>query len=62
MLGATFGLVRAVPVLALRRVTDPVRLRAAHRRMQGWAPLAAKGGIAVQCVIAGATLATAAAL
>ena len=61
-LGATFGLVRALPVLALRRVTDPVRLRAVHRRMQGWAPLAARGGIAVQCVIAGATLATAAAL
>ncbi|MDP8958721.1 MAG: DUF4407 domain-containing protein [Actinomycetota bacterium] len=32
-MGATFGLVRALPILALRRVSTPERLRHFHRRL-----------------------------
>lgn len=52
ILGAAFGLVRALPVLAMARVTTTHRLRDAHRRMQGWAPLATRAAIGVQCAVA----------
>jgi hypothetical protein len=52
-LGATFGLVRALPLLLLHGVTTPDRLRQAHRRMQGWAPAARRAAVGVQCAAAG---------
>lgn len=51
VLGAAFGLVRALPILAMARVTTPGRLREAHRRMQEWAPLAARAAVGVQCTV-----------
>jgi hypothetical protein len=51
-LGGAFGLVRAVPILAMAKVTTPNRLRDAHRRMQGWGPAAARVAIGVQCTVA----------
>ena len=35
-IGATFGLVRALPILAVRRVHDPAQLRDIVGRVQGW--------------------------
>ena len=55
-IGATFGLVRALPVFAMATATTPERLRRAHRRMQGWAGLAHRAAVAVQCAAAGAGL------
>src|SRR4051794_14250932 len=57
LIGTTFGLVRALPVLALRRVTDPQRLRAAHRRVHAWGPVAQQGAAAALVVVAAAALA-----
>jgi hypothetical protein len=37
LIGATFGLARAIPVIGLRGVRRPEQLRAAHRRYAGWA-------------------------
>lgn len=51
-LGATFGLVRSLPVLAMVRATTPGRLRQAHRRMQGWARAAQRAAVGAQCVAA----------
>ncbi len=48
--GATFGLVRALVILAVARVRRPEQLRAALRRMQGWRPLSDRLGIAVQAL------------
>jgi len=35
-IGATFGLVRALPILAVRRVQNPAQLRDIVGRVQGW--------------------------
>ena len=35
-IGGTFGLVRALPILAVRRVQDPAQLREIVGRVQGW--------------------------
>ena len=35
-IGATFGLVRALPLVGLSGVDGPARLRLAHKRFQGW--------------------------
>lgn len=48
VVGATFGLARAVPVLAAGRLTTPDRLRDAHRRSQRWAPLAQRLTVSAQ--------------
>jgi hypothetical protein len=47
-LGAAFGLVRAMPLLTMRRAVTPAALSRAHRRMQGWAPHAQRAAIGVQ--------------
>jgi hypothetical protein len=36
----------------MAKVTTPTRLREAHRRMQGWGPVAARAAIGVQCTVA----------
>jgi len=36
VIGATFGLVRALPILAVRRVHDPAQLREIVGRAHGW--------------------------
>ena len=48
--GATFGIVRAMVILAVARVQRPDQLRRALRRVQAWRPLAERAGIAVQAV------------
>jgi sulfite exporter TauE/SafE len=47
-LGAAFGLVRAIPLLTMRRATTPARLSRAHRRMQGWAAHVQRAAVGVQ--------------
>lgn len=51
-LGAAFGLVRALPLLSVARVATPGQLREKHRRMQRWAPSAARAAVGVQCAVA----------
>jgi hypothetical protein len=51
-LGAAFGLVRALPLLTMRRVNSPARLNSAHRRMQRWAPHVQHAAVGVQWVAA----------
>ncbi len=50
VVGATFGLVRALVILAVAGVHRPDQLRAALRRMQLWQPVSRRIGIAVQAV------------
>jgi hypothetical protein len=50
LLGAVYGGIRALPILALRGVHSPEQLRAAHRRLQAGAPAAAR---ATYLVLAG---------
>src|SRR3954447_5267362 len=40
VVGLTFGVARAVPLLSARHVTDPAALRAMHRRLDLWQPRA----------------------
>ncbi len=54
LVGLTFGVVRAVPVLALRGVTTPARLSAAARRTAALEPLARRAVAAGLVVTAGA--------
>lgn len=51
LVGAAFGLARAVPVLALRRVHDPSALRALHRRFQSLEPLGRRVSLASTVVL-----------
>jgi hypothetical protein len=51
VIGATFGLVRALPLLAARRVTSAPRLRDQHVRLTRWAPRAHVVAIGVQLVV-----------
>ncbi|HSP37310.1 MAG TPA: sulfite exporter TauE/SafE family protein [Frankiaceae bacterium] len=51
VIGATFGLVRALPLLAARRVDSPPRLRAQHVRLIRWAPRAHVAAVVVQIVV-----------
>jgi hypothetical protein len=46
VVGATFGLARALPILGAARVGTPARLRAFHVRMHGLAPVARWGTVA----------------
>ncbi len=61
VIGATFGLARAVPVALVRQVTEPRSLQAFHRRLQAAAPIAYRFVIAIEAaalaVGAGAALA-----
>jgi hypothetical protein len=47
-IGATFGLARALPLLAARRVDTAPKLREQHLRLTRWAPRARAGAVAVQ--------------
>jgi hypothetical protein len=48
VVGVTFGLVRALPVLGTARVHDPARLRALVRSLDRWRPRAAAATAATQ--------------
>jgi sulfite exporter TauE/SafE len=52
VLGVVFGLARALPLLAARRIDSPMRLREQHLRLSRWAPRVHTGAIAVQLVVA----------
>ena len=47
-IGATFGLARALPLLAARLVDTAPKLREQHLRLARWAPRARAGAVAVQ--------------
>lgn len=55
--GATFGMVRALPVLAAARVTTPARLAALHRRLAAWSSYAHRATVGVPCLVGTAALA-----
>jgi sulfite exporter TauE/SafE len=57
--GATFGLARALPVLAAARVTTPDRLAALHRRLASWSAYAHRAAVALPCLVGAAALAVA---
>jgi hypothetical protein len=48
--GGTFGLARALAILGVARVRRPDQLRAVMRRLQAWAPLSQRAGVAVQAL------------
>ncbi len=50
--GAVFGLTRALPILVASHATTVERLRGLHRRMQELAPLAHRGAVAAQSLVA----------
>jgi len=57
LVGAVFGLVRAVPMLLVARVYDPHQLRRLFTRINGWAPLAHRGSLLVLVVAASVAVA-----
>jgi hypothetical protein len=57
VVGAVFGLTRALPLLTTAGAHDPTALRAAHRRWQAWQPPVRWLTTAAQ-VVAGAVLLT----
>jgi sulfite exporter TauE/SafE len=61
LVGLVFGLVRGLPIVAMRNVDEPVRLAAVHRRMAGWAQPANRLALAFQVAIAATAIAGAAA-
>ena len=56
LLGAAFGLVRALPVLTLRRVYDPAALRRTFHRVERWRRPAERVALGSLVVGAGARL------
>ncbi|MGI8682086.1 MAG: hypothetical protein ACR2JO_08145 [Mycobacteriales bacterium] len=54
LLGAVFGGVRSLPLVAMRAVAGPAQLRAVHRRLRSWEPWAAHGttGAVAACAVA----------
>lgn len=52
LVGATFGLARGLPIVAMRRVFDAARLAAVHRRMAGWARPASQIAIGFELAVA----------
>jgi hypothetical protein len=52
VIGVVFGLARALPILAARRVHDANRLRAQHQRLARWRPRAHATAVAAQVVVA----------
>jgi hypothetical protein len=59
MIGGTFGLVRALPVLSVWRVRDPGPVLEIDARLRRWAPVSRRAAVTVQIALA-AALATAA--
>lgn len=57
LVGATFGLVRALPVLAAARVTTPASLAALHRRVAALSPYTHRVAVGVPCLVGTAALA-----
>lgn len=57
--GAAFGLVRALPVLAAARVTTPDRLAALHRRLASWSAYAHRAAVTLPCLVGAVALAVA---
>ncbi|HEX5587184.1 MAG TPA: sulfite exporter TauE/SafE family protein [Acidimicrobiia bacterium] len=51
VIGATFGLARALPIFLVSRVRTPVQLRDAMRRFAGWAPTARRASTAVSAIV-----------
>ena len=52
LVGTVFGLVRALPILAVRRVASTADLVAVSRRMSQWAPAARRAALGVQALLA----------
>ena len=52
LVGVTFGLVRALPLLGVGEVTDPARLASAHRRLDRWRPRAHRTAVGLQAGLA----------
>ncbi|MEW1960666.1 hypothetical protein [Kineococcus sp. NPDC059986] len=57
LLGAVFGTVRALPLLAARSVTTPARLAGMHRRLERLAPLGRRTTGAWAALVAAASVA-----
>lgn len=57
LIGATYGLVRALPVLAFARVRTPARLRTAMQRVERWRAPAANLTAAAQAAVVVAVVA-----
>jgi MFS family permease len=57
VIGAAFGLARAVPLLTVARVREPGQLLATHRRLRYWAPMSRRVTVGVQ--LAGVAVAVA---
>jgi hypothetical protein len=47
LVGAVFGLVRALPMVLVARVYDPHQLRRLFGRINAWAPMAQRGSLAL---------------
>lgn len=47
LVGAVFGLVRALPMVLVTRVYDPHQLRRLFGRINAWAPIAQRGSLAL---------------
>jgi hypothetical protein len=60
LIGATFGLARALPILVVRDASDPGALRQVLRRVQSWAMLARRAALGTVVGLAVVALATAA--
>jgi len=58
LIGVTFGLVRALPILTTARVRDPVRLRAHLAQFSAWAPHVRKATAATVAAISVTAIAT----
>jgi hypothetical protein len=56
LVGVVFGLVRALPLVGMRRASSPEALRHVHRRMQAWGPVAHRATWGVQLAAAGVML------
>jgi hypothetical protein len=59
VIGVTFGIVRALPIAAFSRVTDPSALQRRHRLLHAWAPRARVVAAGVLSAVAVAALVTA---
>jgi hypothetical protein len=51
VIGVTFGLARAVPILLVSRVSSPGELRDVLRRFSGWAPVARRVSSATSLMV-----------
>lgn len=53
LVGAVFGVVRALPMVLVARVHDPLHLRRIFGRVEAWAPIAQRGSLGVLVVVGG---------